>query len=208
MLIIFASRTGNVKRFVNKALASSMYKLEAHELPDIPQFKQAHLVTYTDPRGEIPPLVDSFLQQHHQNILSVSGSGNRNWGRNFAAAVDKINQQYGIPINIKFEISGNNDELQQFIHYINNPVNMETKINVIKFQTDNCVTCGTVAKAMDNYGIPYRDINPFDHPEMAAKYRVRSVPTVVATDGENELLRMVGYKPEAIEKLHQLVTEF
>lgn len=205
MLIIFASRTGNVKRFVNKAIATSIFKLEARELPDITPFTSAHLVTYTDPKGEIPPIVDYFLQQNHQRILSVSGSGNRNWGRNFAAAVDKINEQYGIPINTKFEISGNNTELQKFIDYINNPKSMDTNINIIKFQTDSCVTCGTVAKAMDSYEIPYRDINPFDHPEIAAKYRVRSVPTVVVTDGDSEILRMVGYKPELIEQLRTLV---
>ncbi|MEC3881805.1 class Ib ribonucleoside-diphosphate reductase assembly flavoprotein NrdI [Parapedobacter sp. 10938] len=206
MLIIFASRTGNVKRFVNKAVEQSVFKLRATELPDTVPFDRAHLVTYTGPGGEIPPIVDNFLMENHRKIISVSGSGNRNWGRNFAAAVDKISLQYGIPINTKFEISGSNDELKSFIDYINNPQTMETNLRIIKFQTESCVTCSTVAKALDSHGIPYRDINPFDHPDMAAKYRVRSVPTVVALDGEQEVLRMVGYKQEVIEQLHTLVS--
>jgi protein involved in ribonucleotide reduction len=205
MLIIFASRTGNVRRFVNKAVEHSVLHLRTCELPGIIPFRQAHLVTYTDPMGAIPPLVGNFLEQHHRKILSISGSGNRNWGRDFAAAVDKIHQQYGIPINLKFELSGTNNEIQNFIDYINNkPETIESNLRIIKFQTDSCATCATVAGALDSHGIPYRDINPFDHPAMAAQYRVRSVPTVVVIEGDQEILRMVGYKPEIIEQINNL----
>ena len=205
MLIIFASRTGNVRRFVNKAAELSVLHLRTCELPNIIPFQQAHLVTYTDPMGAIPPMVANFLEQHHRKILSVSGSGNRNWGRDFAAAVDWIHQQYGIPINLKFELSGTNSEIQNFIDYINNkPETMEINLRIIKFQTDSCATCAAVADALDSYSIPYRDINPFDHPDMAAQYRVRSVPTVVVFEGEREILRMVGYKPEIIEQIRNL----
>ncbi|GGC34922.1 hypothetical protein GCM10011386_28820 [Parapedobacter defluvii] len=206
MLIIFASRTGNVRRFVNKAAELSVLGLRTCELPEIPSFQRAHLVTYTDPMGAIPPMVKSFLEQHHRKILSVSGSGNRNWGRDFAAAVDKIHQQYGIPINLKFELSGTHNEIQTFIDYINNKSEpIETNLRILKFQTDSCATCATVAGALDNYGIPYRDINPFDHPDLAAQYRVRSVPTVIVIEGEREILRMVGYKPEIIEQIRGLI---
>ncbi len=205
MLIIFASRTGNVRRFVKKAAELSVLYLRTCELPDLIPFQQAHLVTYTDPMGAIPPLVESFLEQHHHKIRSISGSGNRNWGRDFAAAVDRIHQQYGIPINVKFELSGTHSEVQTFIDYINTkPEASETNLRIIKFQTDSCATCATVAAALDSYGIPYRDVNPFDHPDMAARYRVRSVPTVVVTEGDREILRMVGYKPEIIEQISHL----
>lgn len=205
MLIIFASRTGNVRRFVNKAVELSVLRFRACELPDIIPFQQAHLVTYTDPMGAVPPMVENFLARHHRKILSVSGSGNRNWGRDFAAAVDRIHQQYGIPINLKFELSGTPSEIQTFVDYINTkPTAMETSLRILKFRTDNCHTCATVAEALDRYSIPYRDVNPFDHPDMAAQYRVRSVPTVVVFDGGREILRMVGYKPEIIEQISQL----
>ncbi|MFC3199338.1 class Ib ribonucleoside-diphosphate reductase assembly flavoprotein NrdI [Parapedobacter deserti] len=205
MLIIFASRTGNVRRFVNKAAERSVLRLRTCELPNIIPFQKAHLVTYTDPSGTIPPMVVSFLNQNHHKILSVSGSGNRNWGRDFAAAVDRIYQQYGIPINLKFELSGTPGEVQNFIDYINNkPETMETNLQIIKFQTDSCATCATVARALDTYGISYRDVNPFDHPDMATQYRVKSVPTVVVTEGKSEILRMVGYKPEIIEQISHL----
>ncbi len=61
-----------------------------------------------------------------------------------------------------------------------------------------------VADALDRYGIPYRDVNPFDHPDMAAQYRVRSVPMVVVVEGDFKILRMVGYKPEIIEQISVL----
>jgi len=205
MLILFASRTGNVRRFVNKAVELSVLHLRTCELPDIIPFQQAHLVTYTDPMGAIPPMVESFLEQHHRKIHSVSGSGNRNWGRDFAAAVDRIHQQYGIPINLKFELSGTNSDIQNFIDYIDNkPETVGTNLRIIKFRTDHCATCASVAAALDNDGIPYRDVNPFDHPDLAAQYRVRSVPTVVVIEGDREILRMVGYKPEIIEQISHL----
>jgi Protein involved in ribonucleotide reduction len=205
MLIIFASRTGNVRRFVNKAVELSVLHLRTCELPDLIPFQQAHLVTYTDPMGAVPPMVENFLTRHHRKILSVSGSGNRNWGRDFAAAVDRIHQQYGIPINLKFELSGTPGEIQAFVDYINNePETMETRVRILKFRTDSCATCAAVTDALDRRGIPYRDVNPFDHPDMAAQYRVRSVPTVVVFEGDREVLRMVGYKPEVIEQISKL----
>lgn len=205
MFIVFASRTGNVRRFVNKAAELSVLHLRICELPDIPPFQRAHLVTYTDPLGAIPPMVENFLAHHYRKILSVSGSGNRNWGHDFAAAVDKIHQQYSIPINVKFELSGTPSEIQTFIDYINTkPETSETNLRILKFRTDSCATCAAVTDALDRYGIPYRDVNPFDHPDMAAQYRVRSVPTVVVFDGEREILRMVGYKPEIIEQISNL----
>jgi len=205
MLIVFASRTGNVRRFVKKAVELSVLRLRTCELPEIIPFQHAHLVTYTDPMGAVPPMVENFLIHHHRKILSISGSGNRNWGRDFAAAVDHIHQQYGIPINLKFELSGTPTEIQTFVDYINNePETMETNLRILKFRTDSCPTCAAVADALDRYNIPYRDVNPFDHPDMAAQYRVRSVPTVLVFKGEDEILRMVGYKPEIIEQIGQL----
>jgi len=205
MLIIFASRTGNVRRFVKKAAELSVLHLRTCELTTIIPFRQAHLVTYTDPMGAVPPLVQSFLEEHHRKILSISGSGNRNWGRDFAAAVDRIHQQYDIPINLKFELSGTPGEIQTFVDHINGePKTMETSLRILKFRTDSCATCTAVTDALDRCGVPYRDVNPFDHPEMAAQYRVRSVPTVIVFEGAREILRMVGYKPEIIEQISSL----
>lgn len=77
---------------------------------------------------------------------------------------------------------------------------MMTK-RVIKFEKQNCSPCEQVSKWLDDRGIEYETINPYDTPELAAKYRVRSVPTVLLYEGDEEVGRSVGFKPEELLKL-------
>jgi len=49
--------------------------------------------------------------------------------------------------------------------------------------------------------IEYERINPFDNPEMAVKYRVRSVPTVILFEENEEIKRTIGFKPEEINEI-------
>ena len=72
---------------------------------------------------------------------------------------------------------------------------------VIKFEKQNCSPCEQVSKWLDERGIKYETINPYDTPESAVKYRVRSVPTVLAYEGAEEVGRSVGFKPEELLKL-------
>ncbi len=79
---------------------------------------QGHLVTFTTRFGEVPDTTSSFLRQASSYVLSVSSSGNRNWGRNFALAGDKIAAEYGIPLALKFELSGTDEDVNEFIAII------------------------------------------------------------------------------------------
>ena len=72
---------------------------------------------------------------------------------------------------------------------------------VIKFEKQNCSPCEQVSKWLDERGIKYETINPYDTPESAVKYRVRSVPTVLVYEGAEEVGRSVGFKPEELLKL-------
>lgn len=72
---------------------------------------------------------------------------------------------------------------------------------LIKFEKEHCAPCQSVSAFFDRLGVPHQRINPFEDPEMAAKNRVRSVPTVILFDGEREEGRVVGYKPEELEEL-------
>ena len=83
---------------------------------------EGHFLTFTTKIGEIPATTDEFLQNENNNKLlkSVSSSGNRNWGVFFAVAADKIQEKYGIPVLMKFELSGTNTELENYINYLEN----------------------------------------------------------------------------------------
>lgn len=114
MIIYYDSKTGNVERFVRKLSASTGW--DCVKVADAPVVSEkGHLITYTTKIGCVPASTERFLQENHPYVLSVSSSGNRNWGPNFALAADKIARQYGIPLLFKFELSGLEQDLQIFM---------------------------------------------------------------------------------------------
>lgn len=109
MLIAYASRTGNVRRFVQKL----GYK--AVNIDDSLQLDEPFvLVTYTTGFGQVPEQVESFLQRNQSCMLGVAASGNRNWGDNFAKSAERISDRYGVPIISKFELSGTEGDVETF----------------------------------------------------------------------------------------------
>jgi protein involved in ribonucleotide reduction len=72
------------------------------------------LMTGTLGFGHAPARVQRFLELNANNCIGVVASGNRNWGQNFAGAANEINRLYGIPIIMKFELSGTTEEVNLF----------------------------------------------------------------------------------------------
>ena len=58
-----------------------------------------------------------------------------------------------------------------------------------------------VSDLLDKSGVEYEKINPFNNPELAVKYKIRSVPTVILFEKEEELKRTVGFKPEELQEI-------
>ncbi len=79
--------------------------------------------------------------------------------------------------------------------------NQYTMKRVIKFEKENCVPCNMVSAYLDNKGVGYERVNPFENPDLAVQFKVRSVPTVIVTEGEEEVVRIIGYKPEELSVL-------
>ncbi|WP_316821016.1 thioredoxin family protein [Pedobacter gandavensis] len=77
---------------------------------------------------------------------------------------------------------------------------MSTK-RIIKFEKEDCSPCNMVSEYLDRKGIVYETINPFNDPELAMQFRVRSVPTVILMEAEQEMARVIGYKPEELAAL-------
>ena len=71
-------------------------------------------------------------------------------------------------------------------------------IRVIKFEKEDCAPCNMVSEFLDNKGVDYEKINPFENPELAMRFRVRSVPTVIVTNGSEEVRRIIGFKPDEL----------
>lgn len=110
MLIMYDSRTGNVRRFVKK-LDLPAVQLEETMTVDEPYV----LITYTTGFGQVPDKVSSFLQRNYRFLSGVCASGNRNWGQNFAGSAERIAQMYGVPVLGKFELSGTPRDVEGFM---------------------------------------------------------------------------------------------
>lgn len=113
MLVVYDSKTGNVKRFINK-LNMRAVPIDERDEMDEPFV----LVTYTTGFGQVPEKVNSFLQSNHELLRGVSASGNRNWGQGFAKSADTISKMYDVPVILKFELSGTNQDTQHFVERV------------------------------------------------------------------------------------------
>ena len=74
---------------------------------------------------------------------------------------------------------------------------------LIKFEKNDCNPCAMVSELLEKNGVSYERINAFDNPEMAMKFRVRTVPTVIFVDGEEEIKRTMGFK---LEELNEIIS--
>lgn len=117
--IYYDSKTGNVDRFVKKLQQQTDWEI-IKITPDEAINEEGHLITFTTRFGEIPISTQEFLKQAVPYLKSVSSSGNRNWGSNYGVAADRISAEYGLPMGIKFELSGTQDDVVAFIKYIEN----------------------------------------------------------------------------------------
>lgn len=121
MVIYFDSKTGNVSRFVEKLIAvkSCIKAININDINDVSECSDAgHLITYTTGSGNVPVTTSYFMERYHDLILSVSSSGNRNWGRNFALSASILSAQFDKPILHRFELSGTNSDLLIFLDRI------------------------------------------------------------------------------------------
>lgn len=115
--IYYDSKTGNVERFIQKLKAVrnwNFIKISEVEVP----VHAGHLISFTTRFGEVPETTAAFMRSFSAHIETISISGNRNWGTNFAKAADKLQELYHLPILMKFELSGTQTDVQQLINKI------------------------------------------------------------------------------------------
>ena len=72
---------------------------------------------------------------------------------------------------------------------------------IIKFEKNDCNPCAMVSEFLDKKGVKYERINAFDNPEIAMKFKVRTVPTVILMENDAEVKRVMGFKMEELNEM-------
>lgn len=101
-MIVYASRTGNVRHIASK-LKDNPIEISEELVMNKPYL----LITYTDGLGDIPAKVARFLEQNAELCKGVVVSGNSNFGHMvFGGAGEKIAATYHIPLVRKIDLRG------------------------------------------------------------------------------------------------------
>ncbi|HHU56213.1 MAG TPA: class Ib ribonucleoside-diphosphate reductase assembly flavoprotein NrdI [Acholeplasmataceae bacterium] len=117
MKVVYASRTGNVRSFIEKLGVDNVLEIEdGTETVD----EKYVLVTYTDGYGELPPEVETFLEHNADNLVAVAASGDTSYGDAYCLAADEVADRYGVPILLKFENDGTNEDVSDFLDQLEN----------------------------------------------------------------------------------------
>lgn len=124
-IIVYDSLTGNTEHFVQRMQKTKPDWQYLKIKPGLKMKDDFHLITYTTGMGEVPPLTLAFLENNHTKMLTVSASGNRNWGANYALAANKISETFKKPILEKFEVA----DYQEAINDMINKIERETYNN-------------------------------------------------------------------------------
>lgn len=71
---------------------------------------------------------------------------------------------------------------------------------VLKFGATWCMPCNRLAKILEKIHEEFSDVKFYsvdidDYPELARKFNIRSVPTVINLSDNNEIERIVGLLP-------------
>ncbi len=78
-------------------------------------------------------------------------------------------------------------------------------MKIMKFEKEDCSPCAMVSELLDKNGVEYEKINPFNNPELAVKFKVRSVPTTILIDNDLEVKRIIGFKPDELNDLIEMI---
>ena len=77
-------------------------------------------------------------------------------------------------------------------------------MNILKFFGSWCNPCKALSKSLEDAGIEHKSIDVDENEELTEKYNVRSVPTIVILDkDDNEIGRFTGSrtKEQLLEEL-------
>ena len=106
MRIVYYSFTNNTQAFIEKYFEDYETMSIEEGSVDCPFL----LITPTYDFGQIPAAVEEWLDDNHQHMVGVVSNGNRNWGEMYARAGDLISDRYNVPLILKIELRGNEED--------------------------------------------------------------------------------------------------
>ena len=109
MKIVYSTRSGNTETFVNK-----LGYEDTLEITDGSETVNSDyvLITYTDGYGEIPYVVEDFLQANNAYLKAVVGMGNKDYHKEtFAFAADEVQKLYDVPVLGKVHEEGTEEDV-------------------------------------------------------------------------------------------------
>jgi protein involved in ribonucleotide reduction len=124
-IIYFSNVSENTHRFVTRLIKEAAMQnitITADRLPikgETITTNQDYILispSYgTEKTGHVPPQIKTFLKNpnNRQYCVGVIGTGNINFGNEFAYAADALAHKLNIPLLHKFELSGFNKDIQQ-----------------------------------------------------------------------------------------------
>lgn len=119
MLIVFYSKTGKVRNFANKLAKAGFNCKEILENPIVEE--DFVLITPTYGFGQVPDVVESFLNNNSNHLVAVASSGNKVWGNDlFAKSGDIISERYDVPLLHKFQSQGFDSDVEIIIERVLN----------------------------------------------------------------------------------------
>jgi protein involved in ribonucleotide reduction len=107
MKLVYASRTGNVEKLVNRLNADNVLKITTgEETVDEPVL----LITYTDGVGQLPAIVAAFVEKNRPYVKAAAVSGNKERHPNtFGFAANVLKDTYQVPVLTVFNKDGDDE---------------------------------------------------------------------------------------------------
>jgi len=108
MKVVYASRMGHVEGIIKRlGITDALQILDGTEKIN----GDYVLFTYTDGKGIIPNIVESFLKSN-PGVKAVVGSGSmERHADTFNFAADKISETYGVPVIAKLDLDGTDEDI-------------------------------------------------------------------------------------------------
>lgn len=130
MIIFYDSLTGQTKSFAerlkkeleeNSDTSITIKQITDYTYDDFD--KKCFLLSRSFNFGQVPDTTLDFLDDFKDsglihNLVGQATSGNKNWGQNFGKSGTTIQEDYGVPLVLKFEARGFPSDVRKVAYYL------------------------------------------------------------------------------------------